>query len=66
MFSYRQIREWHSRSDSHISSEMDENSISRSVDSAFDRSYVRTKLENGLLRVWRVCSLFALYTHMWI
>lgn len=53
MFSYRQIREWHSRSDSHISSEMDENSISRSVDSAFDRSYVRTKLENGLLRVWR-------------
>ena len=24
------------------------------VDAKFDRNYVRTKLENGLLRVWRV------------
>ena len=53
MLSYRQIREWHSKSDTQTSSEFGESSST--VDTAFDRSYVRTKLENGLLRVWRVC-----------
>ena len=52
MFSFRQVKEWHSNSESHVSSEVSDN-----PDRAFDRSYVRTKLENGLLRVWRVCNI---------
>ena len=59
MFSYRQIRQWHSSSDAQASADKPKND-----DTAFDRSYVRTKLENGLLRVWRVgtvqcCSLYS-------
>lgn len=47
MFSYRQVKEWHSKSDTL-------SDVGDNADTAFDRSYVKTKLENGLLRVWRV------------
>ena len=46
MFCYREVKEWHNKCELQTQSE--------SVDLAFDRSYVKTKLENGLLRVWRV------------
>ena len=50
MFSYREVKEWHSSNESQTMTER----VPESADSAFDRSYIRTKLENGLLRVWRV------------
>jgi hypothetical protein len=45
MFCYKEVKEWHNQGGLETQSE--------SVDWTFDRSYVRTKLENGLLRVWR-------------
>ena len=54
MFSYRQVKEWHSKSDTRTQpDELGEGTSNPDI--AIDRSYVRTKLENGLLRVWRVC-----------
>ena len=49
MFCYKEVKEWHNKGGLETQSE--------SVDWTFDRSYVRTKLENGLLRVWRVCLI---------
>jgi hypothetical protein len=49
MFCYKEVKEWHNQGGLETQSE--------SVDWTFDRSYVRTKLENGLLRVWRVCLI---------
>ena len=57
MYSYRQVKEWHTVSDV---SKLPE--VGDSAESAFDRSYVKTKLENGLLRVWRVIMLFTFFT----
>ena len=51
MLSYRQVKEWHSSSDLQTLTDR----VADSADLAFDRSYIKTKLENGLLRVWRVC-----------
>jgi hypothetical protein len=50
MHTYHQIKLTHERRDKREaeSEEQDE------ADSKFSRHYVRTKLENGLLRVWRV------------
>ena len=49
MFCFKEVKEWHNKCHTQIPTE--------NVDSNFDRSYVKTKLENGLLRVWRVCML---------
>ena len=52
MYNYCQIKEWHSKNYTRTPS-LDGEEPS-SVDIAFNRSYVRQKLDNGLLRVWRV------------
>ena len=52
MYNYCQIKEWHSKNYARTPS-LDGEEPS-SVDIAFNRSYVRQKLDNGLLRVWRV------------
>lgn len=54
MHTYHQIKLTHEQRDQREldSAEQDE------ADSKFSRNYVRTKLENGLLRVWRVSLEF--------
>ncbi len=49
LHNYYKVREWHSSSETTSSGEGQEAS-----EETFNRNYVRTKLENGLLRVWRV------------
>ena len=62
MHNYYQIRHWHSESrapastplsllSADLSSEEDGRS---SAELAFDRNYVKQKLDNGLVRIWRV------------
>ena len=52
MHTYHQIKLTHERKD-----EMEATSEEKEEpDARFSRNYVRTKLENGLLRVWRVSS----------
>lgn len=52
MFNYHQIKNWHgTRDDNEKSSES-----GADAEDSFSRHYVKTKLENGLLRVWRVSS----------
>ncbi|XP_064402332.1 syndetin-like isoform X2 [Halichondria panicea] len=48
LHNYYKVREWHSSSETTSSGEGQEAS-----EETFNRNYVRTKLENGLLRVWR-------------
>ena len=60
MYNYHQIKNWHgARDDIEKSSEN-----SPDAEDSFSRHYVKTKLENGLLRVWRVrtktCPFFLL------
>ena len=50
MHNYHKIKKWHDSADSRRLSNMDGNK----EEDAFNRNYVQTKLENGLLRVWRV------------
>ena len=56
MYNYHQIKTWH---DTRDKAEKSSESSSMNVDDAddsFSRHYVKTKLDNGLLRVWRVCT----------
>lgn len=60
MYNYHQIKNWHgARDDVEKSSENNSD-----AEDSFSRHYVKTKLENGLLRVWRVrtkiCPFFFL------
>lgn len=50
MHNYHKIKKWHDSADSRRPT----NTSERKEEDAFNRNYVRTKLENGLLRVWRV------------
>ena len=52
MYSYCQVKEWHSKNLTRTPSLDGEEP--NGVEIAFNRSYVRQKLDNGLLRVWRV------------
>lgn len=52
MYNYHQIKNWHgARDDVEKSSENGPD-----AEDSFSRHYVKTKLENGLLRVWRVST----------
>ena len=54
MYNYYKIKSWHDNHD--ISDKGSESSHAYVNDErdSFSRHYVKTKLENGLLRVWRV------------
>ena len=56
MYNYHQIKSWHGARDvAQMSSES--GSIHKDDADSFSRHYVKTKLENGLLRVWRVSTI---------
>lgn len=55
MYNYHQIKLWHEQYDSKSTTAR----IDREdAEVAFNRNYVRQKLEHGLLRVWRVRKMF--------
>lgn len=49
LHNYHQVKEWHTMSQVAAGTEGQDPS-----EDAFNRNYVKAKLENGLLRVWRV------------
>lgn len=51
MHTYHQIKLTHERRDRREAENAEQE---EEADNKFSRNYVRTKLENGLLRVWRV------------
>ena len=53
MYNYHQIKYWHGARDCDVEKSSENNS---DAEDSFSRHYVKTKLENGLLRVWRVSS----------
>ena len=54
MYNYHQIKHWHDTREK-VEKSSDDSSIHMSdSEDSFSRHYVKTKLENGLLRVWRV------------
>lgn len=69
MHNYFQIRKWHAESDVHglatslsllpglaeMEDEREEEMREQTnTEQAFDKSYVHQKLDNGLIRIWRV------------
>ena len=54
MYNYNQIKRWHVTQDEAEKSSGDSPICVNSAEDSFSRHYVKTKLENGLLRVWRV------------
>ena len=56
MYNYHQIKSWHSARDDVEKSSKDGSIDVDDVQDSFSRHYVKTKLENGLLRVWRVST----------
>ena len=61
MYSYCQVKEWHSKN--RIKNPSLDGEEPNGMEIAFNRSYVRQKLDNGLLRVWRV-SVCVLYNFL--
>ena len=60
MHNYHQIKLWHEQYDSKsTAARMDR----EDAEVAFNRNYVRQKLEHGLLRVWRVRKIYIV--HQW-
>ena len=51
MYNYHQIKNWHGDRDGGVDKSSEN---SPDAEDSFSRHYVKTKLENGLLRVWRV------------
>ena len=51
MYNYHQIKAWH---DTREKSSDGSSIHAKDTEDSFSRHYVKTKLENGLLRVWRV------------
>ena len=54
MYNYHQIKRWHDSRDKAENASGDSSICVNDADDSFSRHYVKTKLENGLLRVWRV------------
>lgn len=54
MYNYHQIKRWHDTQDEAEKSSGDSPIFANDAEDSFSRHYVKTKLENGLLRVWRV------------
>lgn len=58
MHNYHQIKLWHDSYEKQppkfVAGEGEE---VNTVELTFNRNYVRQKLEHGLLRIWRVCTL---------
>jgi hypothetical protein len=52
MYNYHQIKKWHGARDGDVETENNPD-----AEDTFSRHYVKTKLENGLLRVWRVSAM---------
>lgn len=58
MHNYHQIKLWHEQYDSKsTAARMDR----EDAEVAFNRNYVRQKLEHGLLRVWRVRKMYIVH-----
>lgn len=63
MYNYHQIKLWHEQYDSKSTAAR----IDREdAEVAFNRNYVRQKLEHGLLRVWRVRKLLVVHWLGWL
>ena len=54
MYNYHQIKNWHGARDGDVERFSENNP---DAEDTFSRHYVKTKLENGLLRVWRVSGI---------
>ena len=54
MYNYHQIKNWHGARDGDVERCSENNP---DAEDTFSRHYVKTKLENGLLRVWRVSGI---------
>ena len=55
MHNYHQIKLWHEQYDSKSTAARKDR---EDAEVAFNRNYVRQKLEHGLLRVWRVRKMY--------
>ena len=60
MYNYHRIKSWHDTLDRAEKSSGDSSIRVSDTEDSFSRHYVKTKLENGLLRVWRVSLNFKL------
>ena len=57
MHSYHQVKVWHDLYDVKSADSLSE--YENQAEISFNRNYVKTKLANGLLRVWRVGGLIS-------